>query len=356
MALCGLLVGLCCFAAGQEYLNHPYYKVTVIDLKWINTSSILPSSLSNNDDGLVPVNPGFPILFYDHQHNDLSISPNGFIGFDIDTACQGYGFCLWDPTSPYYRYIAPFMTDFNPKSSDKSTVTFTTVDSDFVVTWEKVFLWGQETQDESLSFTFQVVLKPNGDFVFSYLDIPFDPSVIYSNTYDQHYPLQIGVGDAIFYEDKSGYDVSIPYETMQIPYETIAGGGVSIYLESLEGCARHKDCLSCIEFALEESTRLDCGWCIEDEICSTGVGREIEEGLTGCTTPESLEREKLECPLSPLNQQTNKVLGIVFAVTLSVMLISLLSCFIYKNYLKKPKITMGGTTDAVLPPPSNVPL
>ena len=155
--------------------NSSDYEITFdwIDIEDIGTTI----NFLNNDsaNGTVPIGFDFPI--YGQTYSQCSINANGWIGFGGDSGA-------WDnsnlPTDEVPGpALFPFWDDLNPVNDQcnqycAGDVYYYASSDMFVITFDQVAHWW--TGFENSFYTFQVVMYPNGDFYFNYLNLEGDYS------------------------------------------------------------------------------------------------------------------------------------------------------------------------------------
>ena len=147
-----------------------------IEFDWIDIldNSTLVNFVNNDQaSGVIPI--GFDFPFYGTNYQECSINPNGWLGFGGDSD-------EWDNSqipSPSISTAAmfPFWDDLNPVNDNcnqycSGEVYYYSSPEIFVVTFDQVAHWW--TNFENTSYSFQVVMYPNGEFYFNYLNLEGD--------------------------------------------------------------------------------------------------------------------------------------------------------------------------------------
>ena len=147
-----------------------------IDFNWIDISanSTIVNFVNNDEaSGTIPI--GFDFPFYGDNYDQCSINPNGWLGFGGDSD-------EWDNSeipSPNISSAAlfPFWDDLNPINDNcnqycAGEVYYYSSPEIFIVTFDQVAHWW--TNFENTSYSFQVVMYPNGEFYFNYLNFEGD--------------------------------------------------------------------------------------------------------------------------------------------------------------------------------------
>jgi len=143
---------------------------------WIDISD--NSNLVNfidNDNANGNISIGFDFPFYGENYSQCSVNPNGWLGFGGDSD-------EWDNTEIPNSSISaaamfPFWDDLNPVNDNcneycSGEVYYYSSPDIFVVTFDQVAHWW--TNFENSYYSFQVVMYPNGEFDFNYLNLEGD--------------------------------------------------------------------------------------------------------------------------------------------------------------------------------------
>ena len=132
-------------------------------------------NFTNNDsaNGTIPI--GFDFPLYGQTYNECSVNANGWIGFGGDSGA-------WDNSSLPTDEVPgpalfPFWDDLNPVNDQcneycAGNVYYYSSPDVFIITFDGVAHWW--TNFENSFYTFQVVMYPNGDIYFNYLDLQGD--------------------------------------------------------------------------------------------------------------------------------------------------------------------------------------
>tara|TARA_Y100001968_G_scaffold314608_1_gene340211 strand:+ start:79 stop:2382 length:2304 start_codon:yes stop_codon:yes gene_type:complete len=149
---------------------------TVFD--WIDIEGIsTPVNFTNNDsaNGTIPIGFEFPI--YGQSYTECSVNANGWIGFGGDSgAWDNSGLPTDEVPGPA---LFPFWDDLNPVNDQcnqycSGDVYYYSSSDVFIITFDQVAHWW--TNFENSFYTFQVIMYPNGDIYFNYLDLEGDYS------------------------------------------------------------------------------------------------------------------------------------------------------------------------------------
>lgn len=139
------------------------------------------------------------------------------------------------------------------------------------IQWTNVSL---RQSEDSRRFTFQATLKSNGDVVFAYRSVPFEPVVD-----PRRFPaVVVGLSDSYNVETlgsggNSGGGITSDRKLVEYHKLTLArhlsaivggGGRAVIHIEALPTCNRFKSCWECTT----HNTGFDCMWCPAINACS----------------------------------------------------------------------------------------
>lgn len=103
----------------------------------------------------------------------------------------GYRLHMWLAAT---QYIAPLMANFKASvNASESSLKYYDNGTVFVVEWRNVQL---EDNREAGSFTFQTILKKNGDIIFVYKNIPINITSIA----ERYHPVKVGISDAYLFQ------------------------------------------------------------------------------------------------------------------------------------------------------------
>ena len=141
--------------------------------EWIDISESADLvSFTNNDDSEGPFEIGFNFPFYDDSYSELSINPNGWIGFGVSGS-------QWDNTNiPSSSINGPVIfglwDDLNPENDGCNEYcsgnVFIHSNSDRMVIWfNDVAHWWANF--ENSFYNFQIVLYSNGEIAVNYQNI-----------------------------------------------------------------------------------------------------------------------------------------------------------------------------------------
>lgn len=128
-----------------------------IDIASTGTVAVLQSvfSFPPKDEGLALVNLPFEIKFYGHTYNQLQISSNGFVTFDVNftdfTWANQY---FPDPANPNL-VVAPFWDDLDGTAAGE--IYYQQMGDRFVIQWNNWDYWGGADP----TMTFQLILFQN---------------------------------------------------------------------------------------------------------------------------------------------------------------------------------------------------
>lgn len=338
-----------------SYLTHQYYTISYNPMRYWGDIQFTGnySHTSEQDDS--PPNEivntfkeaGWRFPFYGHYHDKIYIDPNGFVSV-VDRKCVSSGFCNWQTgnDATYKRYIAPLMTDFNPKGFKFSKVYFVVSSSEMIIQWQDVTLYRDndyegEVSREKDGFTFQVILKENGKMIFNYRKLPYFPGnqSIRVGRKEMIYPVVMGVEDASVVED-----VLVPYLPINLNWEKIfnefqdAPLGVSVELVPHRQCIEQESCYDCVEFSKNLELRMGegkCGWCAGANVCSDLIGRQADALSASCIRNNAALSTKAQC--DKLNESTsNGSLIAIIVIVCSIVLI-VVGCGLFKWHSSSKK-------------------
>ncbi|RMI04788.1 MAG: hypothetical protein D6681_09100, partial [Calditrichaeota bacterium] len=151
---------------------------------WIDISGV-GTAVSLGDDDFVEVTLPFTFNFYGVDHTLMKISSNGYLTFGPD----GTDFSndpIPDPNDPN-DLIAPFWDDLNP-SVGGMIYYYSPDPNTFIVQWDQVPHFGTGGP-----YTFEAILKSNGQMLFQYLDMnsPLESATIGIENFDASIGLQV---------------------------------------------------------------------------------------------------------------------------------------------------------------------
>ncbi|RMD64815.1 MAG: choice-of-anchor D domain-containing protein, partial [Planctomycetota bacterium] len=151
---------------------------------WIDISGV-GTPVSLGDDDFIEVTLPFTFSFYGVDHTLIKISSNGYLTFGPD----GTDFSndpIPDPNDPN-DFIAPFWDDLNP--SQGGMIYYYSPDPNtFIVQWDQVPHFGSGGP-----YTFEAILKSNGQMLFQYLDMnsPLESATIGIENFDASDGLEV---------------------------------------------------------------------------------------------------------------------------------------------------------------------
>jgi len=352
------------------YLHHSYYDVNYAQLADFNDITLYSetntSDMTNQDDPppfeqIRVDEQGWIIRFYGHAHQLIFIDANGFASM-VPLYCPHFGFCNWkEPEghvdSQYQRYIAPMMTDFNPKRFIDSKVSYrfdTTNDGmkKFTVQWTNVVLFSYNNPSmtpEKDGFTFQLVIQENGDIIFNYKTIPYFPGnktlKENPNSRPKKYPLIGGLEDAVIVQ-RDNKPVLADYKPLNVDWETVMDlyeksnkTGVQIKFTSLPTCPEFKSCYACVNYTTQNREipgRLLCGWCEQVQICADTTGRESSSLSTGCLTTNGVIRTFEGCDHIGYVEETktNNTVLIIIVIMVIVLVGVVIALSVYSSRMR----------------------
>ncbi len=129
-------------------------------------SSTLPISLTDDEIYSLPLNLGFEIPIYGQLVDQLFLSSNGWVSAALPDSAKPLANCLPNGSLPAGS-LAPFWADLDPGVGGR--VRFAHADADtFVISFEQVPPWRQTPDPTGPTYTFQLVLRANGQVEFLY--------------------------------------------------------------------------------------------------------------------------------------------------------------------------------------------
>jgi len=354
-----------------QYLHHAYYNIDYLQLDDFNDinqyAGTNKSSMSDLDDPppyeqIRVFEHGWIIRFYGHGHQLIFIDSNGFVSM-VPLYCPHFGFCNWQEPeghmdSQYQRYIAPMMTDFNPKQFSDSKVSYrfdTTIGGMNLLTvqWTKVVLFSYSNSDMTLEkdgFTFQLIIQENGDIIFNYDTIPYFPGnkTLQQNptAHKKKYPIVGGLEDAVIVEQDDKHvladykPLNLNWSKVMDLYEKSNKTGVQIKFTALPTCLEFKSCYACVNYTTRNRLipgRLLCGWCEEVGICADTTGRESSSLSAGCLATNGVIRTFAGCDnigYVETKENNNTVLIIVVIVIIVLLLAIVIALLAYSSRMR----------------------
>lgn len=216
----------------------------------------------------IPLSFRFP--FYGHEVANITIATGGFL-------YTGTYVHSWLAAT---QYIAPLMANFDTSQHEDAKIRYIDNGTALIVEWSNVHLQGKDSNNSSSvvrkmagPFTFQALIRDDGDIAFSYKSVPRVIDAID----DEEHPVKVGLSDAyiidrtIFYVRRKTI-----YEYHRVSLKDSVGVKVAdnstIYFQALETCNRKKSCRDCLGDKLIKD--LNCKWCPSLQRCSDGVDRE----------------------------------------------------------------------------------
>ncbi|KAF7494507.1 Plexin domain-containing protein 2 [Sarcoptes scabiei] len=231
-----------------------------VDVKSFNDSQFVHEVLSNSHRRAASISLPFNFLFYGNNLTKITVATGGFL-------YMGDHIHSWLAAT---QYIAPLMANFDTSNSTRSQILYGYNSSMFLIQWENVMLH----ENRSLEFTFQCAIKPNGDIIFVYKDIP----IKIEDIPDTNHPVKIGVSDAyfisrnhLFVRRKTIYEYHkfdfLKEKNFAIKSKT------ALYLKAAITCNSYKNCNEC----LTQNTKFKCTWCESIKRCSEGYDRSRQD-------------------------------------------------------------------------------
>jgi len=238
----------------------------------------------------------FKFPFYGHEVENITIATGGFL-------YTGDYVHSWLAAT---QYIAPLMANFDTSKKSTAKIRFLDTGDFLVVEWKDVFLQDREKEGP---FTFQVILRKNGDIEFAYHQIPLQIVTIQ----DEEHPVKVGLSDAyiidrtiFFVRRKTIYE----YHRVNMKNEEISNL-TAIVFKSLPTCNRQTTCEACLGPDVNSpQPDLKCHWCPKLKRCSDGMDRARQKWLTNNCDKYKLDKKQqcsqqsIEWPNSRSNSQS----------------------------------------------------
>lgn len=121
-----------------------------------------------DDSSSGPIDMGFAINLFNHSYRNVYINANGMLAFENAPTAIGYRASCVGISQTTGAALLPFYADLDP--SQGGTVSYATTSEGFVVTYKDVPLHSSnpENIETAERYSFQVVIKRNGDFQYRY--------------------------------------------------------------------------------------------------------------------------------------------------------------------------------------------
>lgn len=238
----------------------------------------------------------FKFPFYGHEVENITIATGGFL-------YTGDYVHSWLAAT---QYIAPLMANFDTSKKSAAKIRFLDTGDYLVVEWKDVFLQDREKEGP---FTFQVILRRNGNIEFAYNQIPLKIVGIQ----DEEHPVKVGLSDAyiidrtiFFVRRKTIYE----YHRVNMKNEEISNL-TAIVFTSLPTCNRQTTCETCLGPDVNSpQPDLKCHWCPQLKRCSDGMDRARQKWLTNNCDKYKLDKiqhcknQQVDWPSSRSNSQS----------------------------------------------------
>jgi len=239
----------------------------------------------------IPLSFRFP--FYGHDVANITIATGGFL-------YTGTYVHSWLAAT---QYIAPLMANFDTSQHEDAKIRYIDNGTALIVEWSNVHLQGKDANSSSGSvsmsrqgpFTFQAMIRDDGDIAFSYKSVPRVISAIE----DEEHPVKVGLSDAyiidrtIFYvRRKTIYEYHrINLKDSEDSVGVKVANNSTIYFQALMTCNRKKSCGECL--GDKDQKDLNCKWCPSLQRCSDGVDRDRQLWLKhNCDNNNIMEEAK----------------------------------------------------------------
>jgi PKD repeat protein len=131
---------------------------------WVEISGLGTRVYLGDDDGaMVPLPFAFP--FYGETKTQIGISANGYLSFDADSINYYWTNAPIPTSAEPNDMLAVFWDDLNAGGGE--VYYYNDADNErFIVEYKNIPRWGA-----TASYTFQVILKPNGTIIYQYLNM-----------------------------------------------------------------------------------------------------------------------------------------------------------------------------------------
>ncbi len=157
------------------------------EFNWLDISStgIMIDSASNwtptgtfsgQDEGYIRIPIPFPFGFYGETYTSVYISSNGFLAFDSISQNTYTNAQIPTPGGGIDNIIAGFWDDLEIVSQSK--IYYQLVDGNFVIQFTNIHRYNVNNPD----YTYEYILKPNGEILIQYLEMGINGGTITSTT------------------------------------------------------------------------------------------------------------------------------------------------------------------------------
>jgi len=233
----------------------------------------------------------FKFPFYGHEVENITIATGGFL-------YTGDYVHSWLAAT---QYIAPLMANFDTSKKSTAKIRFLDTGNYLVVEWKDVFLQDREKEGP---FTFQVILRRNGNIEFAYNQIPLKIVTIQ----DEEHPVKVGLSDAyiidrtiFFVRRKTIYE----YHRVNMKNEEISNL-TAIVFTSLPTCNRQTTCETCLGPDVNSpQPDLKCHWCTKVKRCSDGMDRARQKWLINNCDKHKLDKIQ-QCKNQPVDWPSSR--------------------------------------------------
>merc|ERR1712150_116668 len=188
---------------------------------------------------------------------------------------------------------------------------------------------------EKDGFTFQAIIESNGNILFHYKKIPYNPTskhVHTSSGLERKYPLVIGLEDAVKVpmeetkEDAEEKYKFLDYAPLRLNWTKIEKlyqwqTGVTVLMTPTNViCLQYKSCQDCASFSATNIHRLKCGCCEETQEC-VDPGRERARLTSKCLrTKNGLLTTAAQCNAPSKSANDSMVLERSLSITLALLI------------------------------------
>jgi hypothetical protein len=167
---------------------------------WPSNNASLTSSLQepsnatkislSDDNSSDPIDMGFTVPIFNTSYREVYINANGMLAFGLQPNPVGYRMSCNGIYQTSGTALMPFYADLDP--SKGGTISYATTSEGFVVTYKDVPLHVNETASGTTErYSFQVVIKRNGDFLYRYGDLGTLPRALTVGVQENTFQAQI---------------------------------------------------------------------------------------------------------------------------------------------------------------------
>lgn len=144
----------------------------------------------SDDNSSDPIDMGFAIPLFNTHYREVYINANGMLAFGIQPNPVGYRSSCTGIYQTSGVALMPFYADLDP--SKGGTISYASTSEGFVVTYKDIPLHTNETSSLTAErYSFQVVIKRNGDFQYRYSDLGTLPRALTIGVQENTFQAQI---------------------------------------------------------------------------------------------------------------------------------------------------------------------